>query len=70
MPHRKLALMTASRKRTQAAFVSALWAIVKSTIYVWAEEGRLPDSVDESVMQHAFVHPGHRTHVGASTQMV
>ncbi len=44
---------------TNGAIVAALWAIVKSTTYIWAEDGRLPESVDESVMQHAFVNPGH-----------
>ena len=39
------------------AFMSAMWAIVKSTIYIWAEEGKLPETVDESVMQHAFYQP-------------
>lgn len=37
------------------AIVSALWAIVKATIYVWAEEGKLVENVDESEMQQAFV---------------
>ena len=36
------------------AFMSAMWAVVRSTIYLWAEEGTLPDSVDESVMEKAF----------------
>ncbi len=40
------------------AVVSALWAIVKATIYVWAEEGKLIDHVDESEMEHAFVRRG------------
>lgn len=36
------------------AFMSAMWAVVRSTIYLWAEEGTLPESVDESVMEKAF----------------
>jgi hypothetical protein len=31
-----------------------MWAVVRSTIYLWAEEGTLPESVDESVMEKAF----------------
>lgn len=39
------------------AFMSAMWAIIKAAVYIWAEEGRLPDSVDESVMENAFYRP-------------
>lgn len=39
------------------AFISAMWAIIKATVYVWAEEDRLPESVDESVMEKAFYRP-------------
>ncbi len=45
---------------TNGAIVAALWAIVKSTTYIWAKEGHLPESVDESVMEHAFVNPTNR----------
>jgi hypothetical protein len=40
------------------AFMSAMWAVVKSTIYLWAEEGTLPETVDESVMEKAFYQRG------------
>jgi len=36
------------------SFRSAMWAVVKATVYVWAEEGTVPEGVDESVMEHAF----------------
>ncbi len=40
------------------AFTAACWAIVKATIYVWAEEGVVQDTVDESVLEHSFVQRG------------
>lgn len=36
------------------SFRSAIWAVVRATVYVWAEEGTVPEGVDESVMEHAF----------------
>jgi len=37
------------------AFMSAMWAIVKATVYVWAEEDRIPEGVDASELHPAFV---------------
>ncbi|NRA75254.1 MAG: hypothetical protein HRU16_04875 [Planctomycetes bacterium] len=37
------------------AFRSAIYAVLKATVYVWAEEGKVPASVDESVLNGAFV---------------
>lgn len=39
------------------AFMSAMWAVVKATVYIWAEEDHLPESVDESYMEKAFYQP-------------
>ncbi|MDG2381293.1 MAG: DUF6159 family protein [Pirellulaceae bacterium] len=37
------------------AFRSALYAILRATVYVWAEEGTVPASVDKSVFDGIFV---------------
>jgi len=40
------------------AFRAALWAILKSAVYVWAEEDALAPTVDSAILEHAFVIPG------------
>ncbi|MHC4870127.1 MAG: DUF6159 family protein [Planctomycetota bacterium] len=40
------------------AFNSALWAILKSTAWVWAEEGKLPEHVEASQFDDLFVPKG------------
>ena len=37
------------------AFMSAMWAIVKASVYVWAEENVVPPQTDEESLSHAFV---------------
>jgi len=37
------------------AFRSALYAVLKATVYVWVEEGTVPASVDESELNGVFV---------------
>jgi hypothetical protein len=37
---------------------SALWAILKSTAWVWAEEGKLPEHVEASQFDDLFVPKG------------
>ena len=39
-------------------FRAALWALLKTTVYVWAEEDALDSTVDSSILKHAFVIPG------------
>ena len=34
---------------------SAVWAIIKATVYVWAEEGKVAAGVEEETLKHAFV---------------
>jgi hypothetical protein len=36
-------------------FTSAIWAIIKTTVYLWAEEDKVPESVDASVLEKTFV---------------
>ncbi len=36
------------------AFTSAVWAVIKSTLYVWVHEQKIPDGVDEDVLKKAF----------------
>ncbi|MCH2161096.1 MAG: DUF6159 family protein [Phycisphaerales bacterium] len=37
------------------AFMSAMWAIVKATVYVWAEEDVVQPQVDTATLEKAFV---------------
>jgi len=34
---------------------SAVWAIIKATVYFWDEEARVAEGVDEETLKHAFV---------------
>ena len=45
-----------------SAFRAALWAILKTTVYVWAEEDALTPTVDSTILKHAFVIPSIRRH--------
>ena len=36
-------------------FTSAIWGIIKTTVYLWAEEDKIPESVDASVLEKTFV---------------
>ena len=45
-----------------SAFRAALWAILKATVYVWAEEDALTPTVDSTILKHAFVIPSIRRH--------
>ena len=44
------------------AFRAALWAILKTTVYVWAEEDALDPTVDSDILKHAFVIPSAHRH--------
>jgi hypothetical protein len=37
------------------AFMSAMWAIVKASVYVWAEENVIQPQVDEGILKKSFV---------------
>jgi len=37
------------------AFHSALYAVLKSVLYVWAEEDKLAENVDTEVLDNAFI---------------
>ena len=36
------------------AFTSAVWAVIKSTLYLWVHEQTVPEGVDENVLKEAF----------------
>jgi hypothetical protein len=45
-----------------SAFRAALWAILKTTVYVWAEEDALNPTIDSAILKHAFVIPSAHRH--------
>jgi hypothetical protein len=45
-----------------SAFKAALWAILKTTVYVWAEEDALNPTIDSAILKHAFVIPSAHRH--------